>query len=565
MAYPTTVLFSANMTGAIGNVAGTTPTGMVAIYDADPGAGVVKRVKPSQSVADATIDGLSGIFQGMYFISPGNALAGVDDVTNGGAGTAGEIYHSENSFFFRRQTVGGSDHYIKVTFSIQDGTVHIYTTRASGTYIPADRLTNQYLTSSYPPTFNIVDANRHECRCWIEDDAAFGTVRLTVTDLTALVVRQNITLALTSADSQTGSMGFYSQPLLRHFEYVEFAEVPILVGPPTQTIAKTSTSTTTTFTVTPAGGNGTKTVSVKLADGVTHVPGSPQTYVATPLVFSRSGLTPAYHYVHYVTTTDSTPGTPQSVTEGVNIFTRQAGIPTAIRIVGVGDSITIGPTTTNRPTYIARDIIAEMLSVSGTAAQEATVATGGYSSGQIAALAAVVVDAVNGVANADSSLTGASLPLAAPADLVVIRLGKNDTGTAAETAANIQTVIDAVRAGCTHNPWIMLLPITGYDGTGAEGLMSADRQYQVYDLLAAKEDVANRIVISPRLSWWMFVWNPAYLPDHVHPLAAQIDILAQEIAWTYALKILPASVPGSFSVGSGSGGGGGMRSVGIGF
>ncbi len=291
-----------------------------------------------------------------------------------------------------------------------------------------------------------------------------------------------------------------------------------------------STDTTAAVTVASVTGGDAETVIVVKDSGNNHLTGSPALWMGSPITFPRTGLSAARHYAH---TVSATPGDGDAYGTGVNLFTRQAGLPTTMRVLGVGDSITVGGSP--RVTEIARDTLAAWLLIGDADKGEAVVGAVGYTSEQVADLADEVVTVANGGSNGPNT-TGA---LGGNADLIVIRLGKNDSSsTPAETAASVQVVIDAVRSGCAHDPWILILPVTGYGGTGADGPMADDRQYQCYDEFALLEDLPDRVAVAPRLSWWFYVWNPNNLSDGVHPPQEDRATLAEEIVWGFALKFL---------------------------
>lgn len=569
MAYPTTVRLSVNMTGSIGYASGTTPTNKLQIYDADPGAGVAKRVKPAQ-VADGFvyIDNVSGIYQGASFISPGNSAAGIDDVSNGGAGTAGAITYGQTTFFFRRQQIGSDWHYIRVDFGLSDGSLAITTTRSSGSYVPVNRIYPAYLDSGYPPTYNIVNGNRHECKAWIEDNGVGGeSLRVTITDLTASVVQQDLTYTLHAEDSTDGEMGFITNTLLTHYEYVEFAETPILVGPPTQTVTKTSTAASTSLFVTPAGGNGAKTVSVLLGDGVTEHPDSPQSWVSGALEFTQTGLTPGYHYVYYVTTTDSTPGTPQSVTLGVDIFTRPPDpvIPTVLRLLAIGDSITVGTGDIQiggvshgsvRVDAAALEILRRQFNIAAGSYDSVAVAQSGATPEQIADLLdEAYLVAAGGYAGGNTyggTLNGA-------ADTAFIRVGKNwseEVGETAQEAADrcvgiVQDMITGLLANTDITKVIIGL-VTGYGGSGDEGAMaSTDRQYLTNQGYIALHNPAGGVWVESEAAWYPPILNYDLIPDYVHPITEYRGALVLSLVSAYNSTIY--DVPGGGSSGGGSG------------
>lgn len=333
-------------------------------------------------------------------------------------------------------------------------------------------------------------------------------------------------------------------------------------GTPTDATATVSeynaNNTTAGLTLAIGGGVGPYTVDIK-CNG-TSISGYPQSVSAAGNVtVIKTGLTAATHNIWGWTVTPTTGGAAASNQDFITEPLDLSYLRDNLNMTAVGDSITddtsrsitLGSVTGTGVTVAetAHSVIARSLGgVFGTALTTNfnRVAVSGYSSGAIAALASEVVDVVNGNYTG-AHTTGSAHPSGKPAQIIPIRLGKNDTGTAAETVANIQTIIDAIRAGCSHNPWIIIGRITGTQGTGAAGPIADNRQYAANLLLDALHDPDNRIVVESMSTFWAGVYNPARIPDMVHPDADYRGLLVDSTATATLDAILGLTAPGGGS------------------
>ena len=292
------------------------------------------------------------------------------------------------------------------------------------------------------------------------------------------------------------------------------------------TIVKTATGATTQIVFTPAGG--VLPMTVTMQRGATHLTGSPATFIGTALTFSEPSLTPLTHYRYAWAITDSLA---QSQSAQFDLATRQPIWPSQIMLLGVGDSSTVGGTP--RPSQTARDYIANYLGITDPAlSDETTVAQVGYTSAQMAAIAAEIVQVANGAYTGPNTVGGT---LANYANLVVIRLGKYDSAsTPAQTKASVQTIINAIRAGCPNDPVILVLPITGYQGTGADNTsLELDRQYRTNLAFRELDAPADLVYACGMHDWYFLAATPAYVDDDGQPLQAQMPILALNMAACY--------------------------------
>ncbi len=320
---------------------------------------------------------------------------------------------------------------------------------------------------------------------------------------------------------------------------------------PTGTYSQSGgTDTTAVVSATVSGGSAPYTVNCRDSSNA-HWPGSPATISSSggTATFTKTGLTPSYHYIATITGTDSASTALNS--SGVNVVTEPAGTPTSFHVLGVGDSITVGGASSSSPIYpgtgqpvtIMANIVKEFLGLAVGNTSSATVAQSGYTSEQIASLITTdIVPLCNGTGG--TANTGA---LTAPATCVVIRLGKNDAPVGPETNAqaavrtrdSVQSIITAIKTNCPTVKAIIVEPITGYTGAGAEGPLSDDRQWLTNELFRALEDLSGacKVYTATRLPWYAFIYDPTKIPDTVHPSnPLGVHMLGMEQAMTYLYR-----------------------------